>query len=83
MVALASALEWNREAIDWYIWMALSREREPSGNASSSSSTMTTIRGRCWWTRPAGAADDTASWDVLGASVDPPTGGLRCEVALS
>ena len=32
---------------------------------------------------PAGAADDTASWDVLGASVDPPTGGLRCEVALS
>ncbi|MFM7617375.1 MAG: hypothetical protein ACKO72_07940 [Actinomycetes bacterium] len=26
---------------------------------------------------------EQASWDVLGASIDPPTGGLRCEVALS
>lgn len=32
---------------------------------------------------PAGAADDTAAWDVLGASIDPPAGGLRCKVALS
>jgi len=26
---------------------------------------------------------EQASWDVLGASIDPPAGGLRCEVALS
>ena len=27
--------------------------------------------------------DDTGTWDVLGASVDPPTGGVHCEIALS
>ena len=32
---------------------------------------------------PAGSKDDTYAWDVLGASVDPPTGGLRCEITLS
>lgn len=32
---------------------------------------------------PAGSKDDTATWDVMGASVDPPTGGLRCEITLS
>jgi hypothetical protein len=26
---------------------------------------------------------EQAPWDVLGASIDPPNGGLRCEVALS
>lgn len=32
---------------------------------------------------PAGAADSVARWDVRGASVDPPAGALRCEVAIS
>jgi hypothetical protein len=32
---------------------------------------------------PAGSKDDTATWDVLGASVDAPTGGLSCEISLS
>jgi hypothetical protein len=32
---------------------------------------------------PAGSKDDTYAWDVLGASVDAPTGGLRCEITLS
>ena len=31
----------------------------------------------------AGSKDDTYAWDVLGASVDAPTGGLRCEITLS
>jgi hypothetical protein len=32
---------------------------------------------------PAGAADDTAPRDVLGVSIDPPDGAVRCVAALS